>query len=135
MSRHSALLAAALAVLLTGCAATAPTCPSGQQPRVNELLYFGTAKPGGVVSQQEWSGFLADVVTPRFPRGLSVWPAAGQWLSNDGALVRESSYVLNIVHADEAAAETALQTIAAEYRSRFQQEAVMRLRSQVCVSF
>ena len=65
---------------LAGCASApfAP-CGSGEQPATSDLLYFGTAKPNGVVSAQEWAQFLERTVTPRFPQGLSVWPASGQW--------------------------------------------------------
>jgi hypothetical protein len=34
---------------------------------VNDHLYFGKCKRVGVVSDEEWSGFLKNVVTPRFP--------------------------------------------------------------------
>lgn len=121
---------------LAGCATLqGPACASGEQPLVSELLYFGTAKPGGVVSAEEWSSFLSGEVTPRFPKGLSVWPAEGQWRSNDGSLTREDSFVLNIVHPDGESSEKAVQAIVAEYKTRFQQEAVLRVKSHACISF
>ncbi len=102
---------------------------------VNESLYFGTDKPGGAVTGAQWQAFLDASVTPRFPAGLSVWQAAGQWKSNAGPIVRETSYVLNIVHAGTATAHAALDAIASEYKARFQQEAVLRVRTAACVSF
>jgi hypothetical protein len=40
---------------------------------VRETLYFGRSRPdGGTVSDEEWKIFLADIVTPRFPEGLTV---------------------------------------------------------------
>ena len=48
---------------------------------VSEMLYFGTQTPDGAVTAEQWTQFLATDVTPRFPRGLTVWPAAGQWQS------------------------------------------------------
>ncbi|MGH8518509.1 MAG: DUF3574 domain-containing protein, partial [Panacagrimonas sp.] len=138
MSGRALLLWALLGstALLGGCASLQrPACTSSEQHRVSELLYFGTAKPGGVVSAQEWSAFLASEVTPRFPQGLSVWPAAGQWQSADGSLTREDSMVLNVLHADSAGAEAAIQAIVAAYKMRFEQEAVLRVKSHACVSF
>jgi hypothetical protein len=40
--------------LMVGCAA-APhiSCPAGEEGSVNELMYFGTAKPHGVVTPAE----------------------------------------------------------------------------------
>src|SRR5262245_34818699 len=120
MRRHLAALALA-ALLQAGCATQdAPRCASGEQASVSELLYFGTARPGGVVSPQEWSAFLASAVTPRFPAGLTVWPAAGQWQSAQGGIVQEASYVLNLVYPPAEATERAVQDLIAEYKRRFQ---------------
>jgi hypothetical protein len=102
---------------------------------ISEALYFGTDKPDGMVTAEDWESFLNDSVTPRFPQGLSVWRAAGQWKSDTGPIVRESSYVLNIVHPDTAAAESALNEVVNAYKSEFRQEAVLRVRSPACVSF
>jgi hypothetical protein len=129
------LLFSGLAVLLAGCSAVRePACAPGEQRSVSELLYFGTARQTGVVSAEEWSDFLRSVVTPRFPQGLSAWPAAGQWQSVDGSLTRENSFVLNLVHPESEAAERAVQDVVAEYKSRFQQEAVLRVKSHACTS-
>jgi Protein of unknown function (DUF3574) len=130
------LLLCGLAVLLPGCSTVRePVCAAGEQRSVSELLYFGTAKPMGAVSVEEWSAFLGSAVTPRFPHGLSAWQAAGQWQSTDGSLTRENSFVLNLVHPESEAAERAIQAIVTEYKSRFQQAAVLRVKSYACVSF
>ena len=43
-------------------------------------LFFGTAKPDGTaVTEAEWTAFLADEITPRFPDGLTVLSGMGQW--------------------------------------------------------
>lgn len=102
---------------------------------VGEMLYFGTDKPGGTVSAEDWQEFLAEVVTPRFPRGLSVWRASGQWKSDAGSIVSESSYVLNIVHAGGASEEQLLDEVANAYKTKFRQESVLRVRAAVCVTF
>jgi hypothetical protein len=98
-------------------------------------MYFGTAKPAGVVTAEEWSEFLRVAVTPRFPQGLSAWQASGQWKGADGVIVQEASYVLSLVHPDDERSESAVRAIASEYKSRFSQEAVLRLKSHVCASF
>src|SRR5262245_11167940 len=94
------ILLCALAALSCVCSALQATaCRPGERRMASELLYFGTARPNGTVSVAEWSSFLASAVTPRFPQGLSAWPATGQWQSADGLLIREDSFVLNLVHA------------------------------------
>lgn len=122
--------------VLTACAATSPpSCAGGQQPFVQELLYFGTDKPAGRVTLEDWAQFLGETVTPRFPEGLTDWQASGQWRGASGAVIQEPSYVLSLVHPESVAAETAVRELIASYKARFQQEAVLRVTSGVCVSF
>lgn len=129
------LLASAIVVALAGCAALPGAgCPADAQPATNDFLYFGTARPGGVVSPREWRAFLAEEVTPRFPDGLTAWPAAGQWRAADGRITREGAYVLNIVHPRDARSDAAVRAIAAAYRSRFAQESVLRVRQPACMT-
>jgi len=80
MLRRALFPLCGLAALLVGCS-TVPgsSCKAGEQRSVSEQLFFGTAKPKGVVSAEEWSSFLGSVVNPRVPQGLSAWQAAGQW--------------------------------------------------------
>jgi hypothetical protein len=128
-----------VAVCLTTLSACASTrglrCGPGETLTVVESLYFGTHKPGGEVTAAEWQAFLADAVTPRFPDGLTVWAAAGQWRGTSEAIEREPSYVVQIAHPESADAERKVRAIVAEYERRFQQEAVMRVRGAMCVSF
>jgi len=126
----------ALAFVLAGCASVGPqACSSGEQLSVQDSLYFGTAKPGGVVTAHEWAEFLRGTVTPRFPQGLTAWQASGQWRGADGAVLQEASHVLSIVHADDAASEKAVLELVAAYKSRFQQDAVLRVKTRACTSF
>lgn len=108
------------------------SCPAGQDAAVQDLLYFGTETPSGHVSAQEWADFLAAAVTPRFPDGLTTWQASGQWRSASGTLVQEPSYVVSLVHPPNAASDAAVAEVVDAYKRRFQQEAVLRVRSDVC---
>lgn len=142
MSRHRMYARPAMillaATLVAGCATTAPSsraCAPRDSAMVNDQIFLGTDTPSGPVSPQEWASFLAEAVTPRFPQGLTVWQASGQWRGNDGVIVRESSYVLNLVHPGDAASEAAVRDIRAAYQTRFRQEATMRVRQAACVSF
>ena len=68
--------------------------------QVRTTLYFGTTRPKGTVSELEWQVFLRDEVTSRFPEGLTVWDAEGQWKQSDGVIGHERSKVLLLVHPD-----------------------------------
>ena len=134
MCRNAALLC--LFAVLTACATVpAPRCATGQQTAIQDLVYFGTDKPSGRVTPEEWRQFLVETVTPRFPEGFSVWQASGQWRSASGAIVQEPSYVLSLVHPPSAAIDRSIEELVASYKARFQQEAVLRVRSDACTSF
>jgi hypothetical protein len=118
------------ALVLAGCASVA-TNPASS-PSQLDRLYFGRAIANtGVVTDSAWSGFLRDVVTPRFPEGITVLRAEGQWRGANGSIVREPSFVLEVIHQRTPATETALTEIIAEYKRRFLQEAVLRITSDV----
>jgi hypothetical protein len=102
---------------------------------VVDSLYFGGAYPDGVVTRDQWAEFVDRVVTPRFAQGLTVWEAAGQYRTSAGIIQHEPSWVLQLVHADDAQSEAAIREIRSTYQSQFKQEAVLRVRSKACVSF
>jgi len=103
---------------------------------VSERLYFGRNIPtGGTVSDSAWAAFLADVVTPRFPDGLTVFQAAGQWVDPRGSLVHELAMVLQLDHLPGAAADSTIAAIADSYRVRFHQDAVLRITDTVQMRF
>jgi len=127
---------ALLAGAVGGCAVSGPvTCRTGEKRLVAETLYLGAAMGDGLVGDADWTGFLDDWVTPRFPDGLTVLQASGQWRGANGKIVEEPSRVLYLVHAGDEASERKVEEIASEYKRRFDQEAVLRTRGAVCVSY
>ena len=110
-------------------------CNSGELAMVNEHLYFGTSKSDGVVSEQEWADFLQVTVTPKFPQGLTVWQGNGQWQTDEGNVIKEKSYVLNILHEESVQAEQGIKYIISQYTKQFLQESVLRVRDETCVTF
>lgn len=128
-------LNAVFALLLAAATASCSTVPRNPcVAAVQELVYFGAQKPGGQVTREEWADFLAATVTPRFPAGLTSWEASGQWRSGTADLVHEPSYVLSLVRPPEAASEAAVGEVVDAYKERFEQEAVLRVRSPACMS-
>jgi hypothetical protein len=102
---------------------------------VSDTLYFGTSTSRGPVTSKQWDSFLSSVVTPRFPDGLTVWDAKGQWRGKDGILGKENTKVLLLIHADSPKADQANQEIIDDYKKQFDQESVMKVRTQGEVSF
>lgn len=109
----------------------------GGRVKICDRLYFGQRTSGGAtVPEPAWKKFLAEVITPRFPAGLTVLRGEGQWRDTSGSIIEEPSFVLEVVYDDEDSdKERAIQEIRTEYMRRFSQESVMRLCSRVEVSF
>ena len=97
---------------------------------VVDTLYFGTEVNGHPeVEDAEWTQFLEEVVSPRFP-GFTTWKAVGHWKSNP-----EDTHVLQIAFDPTRENEMKIVEIVHEYRRRFRQEAVMRVRGRSQVTF
>jgi hypothetical protein len=109
-------------------------CGAATAAQVRTTLYFGTARPKGSVSELDWQLFLRDEVTPRFPDGLTVWDAEGQWRATAGSIEHERSKVLLLVHPDTAAARQSVQAVIERYRKAFDQQSVLWETSRVCVA-
>jgi hypothetical protein len=100
-------------------------------------LYFGSGKPdGGEVTEQEFKQFLDDVVTPRFPDGLTLLTGFGQYRNQAGTIVQERSMLLILLYPKRNNATNAkIEEIREAYKSAFQQESVLRVDTRGRVSF
>ena len=97
---------------------------------VSDRLFFGrNIRSGGTVSDSAWRVFLAEVVTPRLPDGFSVTRGEGQWRGDDGVIVREEGFTLEVHHAPGTPPDSVFEAIAVEYCRRFRQDAVLRTRA------
>lgn len=114
--------------------AAVETCGSAA-PQLRTMLYFGGARPKGSVSELDWQLFLRDEITLRFPNGMTVWDAEGQWRGAEGKLSHERTKVLLLVHPDTEAARHAVRTVIDKYRKSFEQESVLWETSRVCAAF
>ena len=107
-------------------------CGVTSAPQIRTTLYFGLARPKGAVSELEWQMFLRDEVTKRFPDGLTVWEAEGQWRTPEGPIDHERSKVLLLVHPDTTQARHAVQEVISTYRRMFEQQSVLWESARVC---
>lgn len=89
-------------------------------------LFFGRNIAGvGEVSPEQFQTFVDTVITPRFADGLTIFDAAGQFLSSTGTLIREPSNVVSLIFEDTQTNETEIDEIVASYIQQFQQESVL----------
>jgi hypothetical protein len=124
-----------LAAALAACAPRLP-CETADQRYAAQLLFGRAIGTQGEVSETDWQDFLASVVTPAFPDGLTVADTRGQWKdATTGALVRERSNVVTILLDDPVAARARLDAVADAYKRRFRQDAVGIVVAPACVAF
>lgn len=144
-SCRAAALAAgyALVLSLAACHPAAPlvapapvACATGQTAQQRDVLYFGQFGPDhAVIPDSSWQNFLATKVTPAFPDGFTVLAATGQWREASGSIIQEPSRAVVVLHPPSSAVDERIRSIISEYKTRFQQEAVLWERGAVCAAF
>jgi hypothetical protein len=88
------------------------------------------------VSNAAWSRFVDREITPRFPEGLTVVDASGQWRdTKTGGVVRELSKIVTIVLTDPDKQQASLDAVIAAYKKKFRQQAVAVILRPACISF
>lgn len=100
-------------------------------------LFFGRSKPdGSMVTDEQFRLFVDEVITPRFPAGLTVLSGTGQFRGSSGSVMREDSVLLILLYrSNDDPANGRIEEIREAYRSAFQQDSVLRVDSPSCVSF
>ena len=125
------------AIAAAACSGTgAPSCPEGTDRFVEYRLFMGRAgQDGEVVDDTAWDSFLGDTVTPRFPDGLTVVDAQGQWRGSEELIQKERSKVLTILASPGDDGRRLIDEISHEYKRRFGQESVLQVIDDACVAF
>ena len=111
--------------------------PSEQRMLVAEL-FFGRDRAGRrVVSDSEWSDFLAKTVTASFPDGLTVFDGYGQWRNPATGVIGHSPGVKIVLIAVKRGPELAgrLTTVIDAYKERFHQKSVGLVTRDSCAAF
>ena len=132
----AATLGALVLLAAPGSRADAPPCPAGMERFAEYRLFFGRSRDGvEVVTDAEWRSFLAEEITPRFPDGLTVLDAAGQWRGPSGTIERERAKMLLVLAAPGEDGMRRTDEIAEAYKHTFGQSAVLRVVTSACASF
>lgn len=80
-------------------------CPEGMSPWVTFNLYFGRGDRDNpeAISEESWKKFLKEVITPRFPDGLTVIDVYGQHYDPAvNKVLSEKTKLLNVLVPYEA---------------------------------
>ncbi len=132
------LVGAGLPLVQSASAQSAVSCPKGLKTRAVAEMIFGRniGEIEAAVGEEDWQRFLDEMVTPRFPDGLTVLEASGQWWNPpEGRIEREPAKILLIVLADERGQVPKLAEIASAYKRRFSQQTVIVMIRRACVTF
>ena len=145
MRATTALAVLVLAGAAAGCATphqvpeaphAALHCPAGQTRADTVAMVFGRNDGDRLaVSEDDWRRFVDEVVTPRFPDGLSVMDVQGQWRAPGGTLVREPSKIVYLVLDGGPDDPAKIAHIRETYKARFHQQSVLLVSQMACVSF
>jgi hypothetical protein len=135
------VVASAVAMaMLAGCA-SAPAyhnaCVDGHQRPTAEIVFgrvIGVTEGPGV-SEADFANFLDSEVSPRFPDGLTIVDAQGRWTPPAGTVIHEPSKVVMIVLTGRPDDQAKLNAVREAYKRRFQQQSVLLLTQDNCVSF
>jgi len=109
---------------------------------VRSELYFGVSEHANetdgqpVLGEVEWRAFLDKEVTPRFPDGLTVIDAYGQWLFRGREEPnRLPSKILVILHENTARRRNEIEAIRLAWKQLSGHQSVLWASSPVDVSF
>jgi hypothetical protein len=84
----------------------------------------------------QWTSFLRSEITARFPDGLTVFTATGQWRDTiSRRTIEEPAFIVRLVAADTPETLASLAQIRAAYMQRFQQQSVGLTLSSTCSLF
>jgi hypothetical protein len=111
-------------------------CRTGKPQQVAELMFGRKIGDRIGVTDAAWARFVDREITPRFPDGLTVIDARGQWRDRDrNRIVREPSKLVQIVLPGKEEDQQHLDEIAAAYKVRFRQQSVGIIVRPACVAF
>ena len=135
--RHLLAAILVLPLLCVGALAQPAACSAPLKPQqVAELLLGRKIGDRLGVSETQFLNFLDREITPRFPDGLTVYDARGQYRDSErNRIVREPSKVVMIVLPGNPEDMARLNEIADAYKKRFRQQSVGIVLRQACVSF
>jgi hypothetical protein len=95
---------------------------------VRTELFFGSDKPEGEVTEEDFQRFLTEVITPLFPDGLTLLSGLGQFRNAKGDIIQERSWLLILLYPVEDRRDSSLkiEEIRRRYKEDHEQESVLR---------
>jgi hypothetical protein len=110
--------------------------PGEQRMLVAELFFGRNIQGRKPLTDSEWADFAAQVVTPNFPAGFTVFDGYGQWQNpSTYEIAREPTKILLIAAPRAPDLAGRLSAIIDAYKARFRQQSVGVITRDSCASF
>lgn len=88
------------------------------------------------MTEAKFKEFVDEIVTPRFPDGLTLLTGYGQFRNSANVIVEEKSFVMILLYPlNDKEATYKIEEIRTKYKDAFNQESVLRVDSLERVSF
>jgi uncharacterized protein DUF3574 len=139
--------AALLFVFLSDCAA--PPAPPSSQPAayscllpaeqrmlVAELFFGRGIKGREPLTDAEWAEFAAQIITPNFPEGFTVFDGEGQWRNpQTGHIAGNRTKILLVAAPRSPDLAQRLSAVIDAYKARFHHQSVGMITRDSCAAF
>ena len=103
---------------------------------VAELFFGRNIRGREPLTVAEWRTFAADVVTPNFPDGFTVFDGDGQWQNPaTHEVAREHTKILLVAALRAPDLASRLSAVIAAYKTRFHQQSVGIITRDSCATF
>ena len=135
------IIALISAVIMSTAYAGQNSCPVGMESFHEYRLFFGRSEHNAqgdtimTVDDEAWEQFLKHEITPRFPDGLTVLDARGQFKTPSGTILKEHTKVVIILVPPGGDSMNRIDEIVHTYGQKFQQRFFLRTIENVCVLF
>jgi hypothetical protein len=141
-AKQSRVAATLLLLPLAGCAAPEPSqpyaclLPSEQRMLVAELFFGRNITGREPLTDVEWRAFAAEIVTPNFPDGFTVFDGGGQWRNPaSGRIAQDPTKILLVAARRTPGLAARLSAVIEAYKSRFRQQSVGIITRDSCAAF
>jgi hypothetical protein len=110
--------------------------PSEQRMLVAELFFGRNIKNRTPLTDNEWTQFAADTVTPNFPDGFTVFDGYGQWRNPaTGSIAQDPTKILLVAARPSPDLPARLNAVMDAYKTRFRQQSVGIITQESCAAF
>lgn len=101
-----------------------------------ELFYGAGRLPADGSKDTRWENYINEVVTPRFPEGLTLLEGTGQWRVKEGQTPRRHrTRILILIHEDTVENSRKVDEIRTLWKEISGQQSVLRVSQPAAVSF